>query len=71
MEGGKHEHGRLTHAGLGLAHDVHTQDGLQQRQTRAAAAERNAREMKQTYANLEKDERGAGRPEFSEVRTEG
>lgn len=28
MKGGQHEHGRLTHTRLGLAHDVNTQDGL-------------------------------------------
>ena len=29
VEGGQHEHGRLTHARLGLAHDVHAKDGLE------------------------------------------
>ena len=28
LEGGKHENGRLTHTGLGLADNVHAEDGL-------------------------------------------
>lgn len=28
LQGGQHKHGRLAHTRLGLAQDVHTQDGL-------------------------------------------